>query len=104
MNFLEKTRVLQRVDQLIRMKATGSAEDLAGRLNISRSGVYNVIELIKNLGADVSYCSVRKSYYYTSNKVLAIGFVDPGQVRGGKSNFLYGLWDKDGNVNPGFDC
>ena len=40
---------------------------------------------MKMMGAQIEYCSSRRSYYYSVDKVLAIGFVDPSKVRGGKN-------------------
>jgi len=83
MNFIEKTRLIERVDQLIRMKATGSASELGKRIGIGRSTVYEVLDVMKNMGAEIEYCNRRKSYYYDTEKVLAIGFVDKKKIRGG---------------------
>jgi hypothetical protein len=47
---------LERLDNLIRTRATGSPIQLAHRLCISRSGLYNYISLLKELGAPVIYC------------------------------------------------
>ncbi len=81
MRFREKIVLLERLDQLIRMKATGSARELAKKLGISKSTVYEVIDVLKQLGADIGYCSYRKSFYYESDKVLAIGFVAPEDIK-----------------------
>lgn len=92
MTFLEKLSLLERLDQLIRMKATGSAEQLARRLNISRSKVYELIQCLQSMDADVSYCKRRQSFYYETDKVLAIGFVERTKINGGmhlfENNFI----------------
>ena len=80
MKFIEKLRVIERVDQLIRMKATGSARDLSGRLRISKTTVYDIIDVMKQMGADIGYCSSRRSYYYKMDKELAIGFVNSNRL------------------------
>jgi len=87
MNFIEKTRLIERIDQLIRMKATGSASDLASRIGIGRSTVYEVLEVMKNMGAEIEYCNQKRSYCYSCDKILAIGFVDRKMIKGGK-NYL----------------
>ena len=76
--------MLEQVDQLIRMKATGNARQLASRLKVSKSTVYEIIELMKMMGADIEYCNKRCSYFYLTDKVLAIGFVEPEKLKGGK--------------------
>lgn len=86
MNYIEKTQLIERVDALIRRKATGSARELASRVGVSKSTMYEILEIMKMMGAEIAYCSDRKSYYYTANKVLAIGFVDKSKIKGGKSS------------------
>lgn len=66
MKFLDQLQVLDRLDQLIRLKATGNSKDLANRLGISFRNVYNLIAILKDLGAQILYCRVRQSYYYAN--------------------------------------
>lgn len=80
MRFLEKLNTVERVDQLIRMKATGSARDLASRLQISKTTVYEILEVMRGMGAEIDYCKTKRSYYYKVNKVLSIGFIHPQKV------------------------
>ena len=46
---------IARIDQLIKMKATGSPEELAERLEISKRQVYRYLDMIKNQGKDIYY-------------------------------------------------
>jgi predicted DNA-binding transcriptional regulator YafY len=55
---------LQRIDQLIRQKRTGNAEELAEKLNISRRHVYRWLEEFKSLGLEIDYNRERKSFVY----------------------------------------
>lgn len=80
MKFLEKIQVIERIDQLIKLKATGSARELAMKTNLSKSTIYEILEIMKMMGAEIEYCNYRKSYYYSRNKVLSIGFVDSKNV------------------------
>ena len=57
---------LERIDYLIRKKATGTPEELAQRLGIHVSKVYETISYLKSLGAPISYSIDRQSYYYQS--------------------------------------
>lgn len=84
MTFLEKLQLIERMDQLIRLKATGTSKDLASRLGISRSTVFEIHDTMRKMGAEIDYCKFRKSYYYVRDKVLAIGFVDEKKIKGGK--------------------
>jgi len=89
MTFLEKLQVIERVDGLIKRKATGTADELAERLGVSRSTVFEIINCMKAMGAEIEYNTSRQSYFYTVDKELSIGFVHSGQIIGGKSyNFF----------------
>ncbi len=55
---------INRIEHLIKMKATGSPDELALRLNISKRQVYRYIEMIRNQGVEVEYEASRRSYIY----------------------------------------
>lgn len=55
---------LQRIDCLIRLKSTGSPDQLARRLGISRRCLYDYLQLMKDNGAPIKYNASRSSYYY----------------------------------------
>ncbi|MEM1124251.1 MAG: HTH domain-containing protein [Bacteroidota bacterium] len=104
MNLLTQIERLERLDQLIRLKATGTPEELAKRLKVSRSTLYNIFEFIKRQGVKVAYCAQRQSYYYETNTYFCFGFftekVQLKQVKGGQGN---NYWDFLGS--PEFlDC
>ncbi|MEZ4994213.1 MAG: HTH domain-containing protein [Saprospiraceae bacterium] len=58
---------LQRLDSLIKRKATGSPMELATRLKVSKRTVYNLIDTLKLLGAEVTYDNLRESYIYEND-------------------------------------
>ena len=64
MNFLEQLSKLKRLDALIQRKGTGTALQLASRLNVSRTTIFNYLNILKDLGAPLAYCNNRRSYYY----------------------------------------
>lgn len=76
MTFLEKLNAIERIDQLIRLKATGSPQDLAHRLSISRRGLFNILNLMKIMGAPIKYCTTQRNYYYEYPCKLSIGFLN----------------------------
>lgn len=66
---------LHRIDQLIRMKATGQPHELAKRLKISPSTLYEYIDLMRSvLLAPIRYCHIKRSYVYEEDGKLFIGF------------------------------
>lgn len=64
MNFFEQMKRFERIDQLVRLKATGKPKALATRLNISERRMYDLINAMKEMGAPINYCHQRQSYYY----------------------------------------
>jgi len=91
MTFFEKLNLIERIDQLIKLKKTGSSEEFAARLGIARSSLFELLELMKSLGAEIEYCRHRKTYFYTSEKVLSIGFVNKDKLKGGENFSKYFL-------------
>jgi predicted DNA-binding transcriptional regulator YafY len=73
MKLLEQLQTLQRLDRLVRLKATGSPKILATKLDVSERTIYNLIDGLRELGATIEYCKHRQSYYY--NGSFSIRFV-----------------------------
>ncbi len=100
----EQLRQLERLDQLIRMKATGSPKDLAGRMEVSERTIYNLIDSLRMFGAEVCYCRNRGSYYYENEIKFRFDFVlreeDVEKSKGGRSflNFFDGVQNFCGGV------
>ncbi|WP_148639190.1 hypothetical protein [Aquimarina longa] len=61
---------MERIDQLIRMKATGTPVELAARLEVSKTKLYRTINTMKALNAPLEYDVNLQSYVY----VKAVGF------------------------------
>lgn len=66
--------LLERVDQLIRLKATGRPKKLAERLEVSEATVFRMIETMKELNAPVYYDLTCQSYVYTQQTEFKCGF------------------------------
>lgn len=66
--------LLERVDQLIRLKATGRPRELAEKLQVSEATVYRMIETMKEMNAPVCYNLTRQSYVYTESTVFKCRF------------------------------
>ena len=93
--FFEILELIDRLDGLIRRKATGKPSQLARRLNVCERKVYQLIDMLRNLGAPVAYCSQRESYYYEIDvefrRDLFVQKVDAEKIKGGES-FLREFW------------
>jgi predicted DNA-binding transcriptional regulator YafY len=67
---------LQNIDRLIRVKGTGSPKQLAARLHISESLLYEYLSFMKEQGAPIAYCKDRRSYYYETQGGFNLRFIN----------------------------
>jgi predicted DNA-binding transcriptional regulator YafY len=67
---------LHAMDRLIRTKATGTPRQFAQNLRISPSRLYAYLRVMKEHGAPIEYCKHRQSYYYSSQGVFMLRFID----------------------------
>lgn len=72
-NYFQRIRTL---DRLIQRKATGTPAQLARRLNISRSRLYDYLLFLKDEGAPVRYSRERQTYYYETSGTFTIGYME----------------------------
>ena len=70
MKFLEQMQLLERIDQLIKLKATGTPAELAARLGVSERTVYNILETLRDLGVAINYNKQR----ITTKEILLYNF------------------------------
>jgi len=75
MTFLEKLNAIKRLDQLIRLNATGTPSKLSNKLGISRRSVFDLINLMKAMNAPIDYCNYSQSYFYEYECELVIDFM-----------------------------
>lgn len=66
----------RRIDDLIRRKATGSPSQLANKLEIAESTLYEFLNVMKDLGAPIYYDKTRCSYCYEYDGIFIIGFIE----------------------------
>jgi biotin operon repressor len=67
MNLIEQLEMLERLDKIIERKGTGTADELALRLKISRRSVFNYLDKLRYYGAEIAFCNTRKSFYYVDD-------------------------------------
>lgn len=73
--------LIQRIDQLIRLQATGSPQDLAYKLGISKTKLYRILEIMKELEAPILYDASLQSFVYEKAVGFTVGFFDKKQLR-----------------------
>ena len=72
----ETLALINRIDNLIRRRATGTPDDIAEKLGVSRSTWYNYLELLTGeLNFPIEYDTENQTYFYTANGEFRAGFV-----------------------------
>ncbi|WP_103864114.1 hypothetical protein [Aquimarina sp. I32.4] len=52
---IKQIKTIERMDQLIRLRATGAPETFAHRLGVSKTKLYRTIDIMKTLEAPIVY-------------------------------------------------
>ncbi|GAA4272869.1 hypothetical protein U6A24_06275 [Aquimarina gracilis] len=72
---IKHIELIERIDQLIRLQATGSPGALASKLGISKTQVYRLIDIMKDLNAPIIYKIGLQSFIYEEEVRFRFGFV-----------------------------
>ena len=81
MTFYEQVKRIERIDYLIRIKSTGTPSELADKLGISRSQLYQIIKIMKeDFDAPVRYSRARQCYYYLEDVKFVCAFTTEENV------------------------
>ncbi len=71
--YLQKIK-FERLDQLIRLKATGTPKELARKFETTERTIFRMINELKEIGCPVYYNRERESYCYKFEGKLIIKF------------------------------
>lgn len=63
---------LMKLDNLIQLQKTGSAKELAHKLGVSRSQLFNYLEQLREMGVEIAYQKSIASYCYQGELELKI--------------------------------
>ena len=74
MNIEQQAERIKYVHKVILDEKTGSPNDFAKKLNISRSQLYNIIEMLKEYDAPIKYNKKANSFYYTKSFDLQLTY------------------------------
>jgi hypothetical protein len=88
MNIFADLFLIQRIDHLIRTRATGSPAQLAERLSISERKLYRLMGEFRDQGFPIAYDKQADTYYYSEPvKIefsILVGHETLLTIRGGK--------------------
>ncbi len=71
---MKQIKLMERIDQLTRLEATGTPVELALRLGISKTKLYRIINVMKDLDAPLEYDINLQSYIYAKDVGFKFGF------------------------------
>ncbi len=89
MKFIQQIEQYKKLDKLIEQACTGTPDELAVRLQISRTQLYTFLESMKFLGAPIKYNRALKSFYYAAYFKLDID-VNIKAITHQESKTIYG--------------
>ena len=67
MQLFETINRIQCIHEMILKEMTGTPQEFAEHLHISRRQLYNILDEFKYLGAQIHYNRTRETFYYTNN-------------------------------------
>ena len=71
---IKHIELIERIDRLIRLQATGTPDELALRLGISKTKLYRMIHTMKELNAPIEYDFAIQSFIYAKEVGFRFGF------------------------------
>ena len=74
MKLLEQIDRLMLIVKLIKQRRTGTCEQLAKRVNLSRRRLYEILEELKSRGAPIEYSKQLQTYYYSIPYEISISY------------------------------
>ena len=77
----QKIRLILSLNQLILRKTTGTADEIASRLGISRSTFFRLLTYMKDeLNAPIKYDDCRRVYFYDRRGKIDLGFINESSL------------------------
>jgi predicted DNA-binding transcriptional regulator YafY len=64
MGYIDYIERIKKIDDLIRTEQTGNADELAMKMEVSRATVFNYLEVLKSMGAQIEFNKRNKTFYY----------------------------------------
>jgi Predicted transcriptional regulator len=105
---IDKFKKIELLHKLIEQQKTGTPEQLAKRMGISRATLYNQINELKSYNLPIAYSRSLQSFYYSQNqfninitcKLENIKIEDLTKITGGQITSLNSSNFLDGRIIP----
>ncbi len=72
MKAFEQLERLQRINEIIKNECTGTPEEFAQKLNISRRQLYAELEYLCDLGINIKYSRTQRTFLFSEGQKLEI--------------------------------
>lgn len=76
-NYLNR---VEKIDKLIQVKSTGTPAQLATKVGISESMLYNYLQFMRKSGAPIEYSKTKKTYFYRFGGNFSFGFKEAREI------------------------
>ena len=67
MSYIEQATRIDKLIRLITNSKTGTAEELAKTLGVSRRTIFNDLENLKIMGYQIIYCQTSRNYFFKND-------------------------------------
>jgi predicted DNA-binding transcriptional regulator YafY len=67
MNYIDRIERLYHIHQLIQAEETGTPEEFARQFHISRSHIYNILDELRDCGAEIKFSRIKNTFYYCND-------------------------------------
>ncbi len=75
MRLINKLDIVERIDQLIRQKRTGTIGQLANKSSLSERQTRRYLDEMRDMGAEIEFCRVNSTYIYKEPLKFEYGFI-----------------------------
>ncbi len=101
MSFIDNLKKLEYLHFKIKTHSTGTPDELSCKLQKSRRAVYNMIDELKDMGADICYCRTKQSFIYKNNFDFSI-VIKTSNILGGRKQFVNNILKCNYNARNSF--
>ena len=74
---MKAVRQIERLEKICKMiseENTGPSKEFAVQLGISPRHLYKILDYVRDFGVDVNYSKLRRTFFFSSHKVLIVEF------------------------------
>ena len=83
MDIFDRITHLNRINKLIQQEATGTPDEFAERIHLSRKQMYNILNLLTDYGAVIKYSRKNHTFYFSNdfNMEITVKFLSDGREK-----------------------